>query len=57
MSRSESLLRLGLVATVLGIVIAATASLQSAQRNVGGVLVVAGWLAAAYGLHRYGREG
>ena len=56
MRRFEKATRAGVVASVVGVVLASVAPLQSVARPLGGVLVVAGWLASAWSLHRYGRE-
>jgi energy-converting hydrogenase Eha subunit C len=52
----EKQARTGLVtaaaASVLGVAVAGTLS-----REVGGVLLVVGWLAFVYALHSYGRAG
>lgn len=53
----------GAVITVLGIVIAGTAPVVGTgadararrQQTTGGVLVLAGWAALAWGVHRVGR--
>ncbi len=42
----------GALASIVGIVIAASGS-----GSVGGAIVLAGWLALVWGIHRFGREG
>jgi hypothetical protein len=50
--------------TVLGIAVAGTAPIASPapagwvayQPQVGGVMVVVGWVALAWGIHRFGRH-
>jgi hypothetical protein len=55
----------GAVATVAGIAVAATAPVLGTaaaarvelQQTVGGVVVLAGWVALGWGIHRLGRQG
>ena len=55
----------GVVATALGIAVAATAPVLGTpgsdrtrtQELVGGVVVVLGWALLAWGIHRFGRVG
>jgi hypothetical protein len=60
----RTLLGLGGVLTVLGLVIAATTPVLGApgsdrtpgQQLAGGVVVLVGWVFLAWGIHRFGRE-
>jgi hypothetical protein len=55
---------LGAVLTAVGLVVAGTAPVVgtasgtaiSRQQDVGGLAVLAGWAALAWGTHRFGRE-
>jgi hypothetical protein len=59
------LLLVGALVTVSGIALAATAPVVGTapigrvqtQQTVGGVVVLLGWAALAWGIHRYGRGG
>ena len=51
-ARARSTLRVAGGASVLGLALAGTVS-----RTLGGVLLVAGWLAFVYALHSFGRAG
>jgi len=61
---SRRLLLAGAVVTACGIAIAATAPVIGtaasgrieSQQAAGGVVVLVGWAALAWGIHRYGRE-
>ena len=55
MLRFEKAVRAGVLASLVGVVLVAVAPLQSPLRTLGGLVVVVGWLAAAWSLHRYGR--
>jgi uncharacterized membrane protein YgdD (TMEM256/DUF423 family) len=50
--RARATLVVGAVATVLGVALSGTAS-----PNLGGVLLIVGWLALVVGIHRFGRLG
>lgn len=62
---ARRLLSLGAVLTALGLAIAATAPVLGtpgaertrAQEFLGGIMLVAGWLLLAWGIHRFGRVG
>lgn len=53
----EKSVRVGLAVAVAGVLVVALVPLDSALRTLGGGLLLCGWLAAAWGLHRYGRAG
>jgi hypothetical protein len=61
---SRRLLALGAMFTVLGLAIGAASPVAGAegsehahaQQRVGGVVVLVGWAALAWGIHRFGRE-
>lgn len=57
MSPLEKAVRAGIAASVAGILVVAIAPLDSIVRSAGGVLVLGGWVAAAWSMHRYGRAG
>lgn len=57
MNSFEKATRGGIAASIAGVVVVALAPVDSTLRSAGGVLLLAGWLAAAWGLHRYGRAG
>lgn len=57
MTPFEKATRAGIAAAMTGIVLVALAPIDSALRPGGGVLLLAGWLVGAWGLHRYGRQG
>ncbi len=61
----RQLVAAGAVATVVGIAVAATAPVVGTaavarvelQQTIGGVVVLLGWAALGWGIHRIGREG
>lgn len=53
----EKTARIGLGFAVLGVLGVALAPLTSPLRTAFGVVLLAGWLGAAWGLHRFGRAG
>ena len=57
MSSLEKAVRAGIAASVAGVLVVALAPLDSIVRSAGGVLLLGGWVAAAWSLHRYGRAG
>lgn len=57
MNSFEKATRAGIAASIAGVVVVALAPVDSALRSAGGVLLLAGWAVAAWGLHRYGRAG
>ena len=64
-SPGRRLLTIGVVATALGVALAATAPVLGTegsdrtrtQELVGGFVVVLGWALLAWGIHRFGRVG
>lgn len=50
--RPERLLFAGMLASALGVIVAATI-----RPTVGGVILIVGWLVAIWGLHSFGRAG
>ena len=57
MNSFEKATRAGVVTSIVGVAVVALAPLDSALRTAGGLLLLAGWAVAAWGLHRYGRAG
>jgi hypothetical protein len=61
----QRLILVGALVTVLGLAIAATAPIVGVgradrvqvQQGTGGLLVLAGWVLLALGIHKFGREG
>jgi hypothetical protein len=64
-ARARLAMGLGAVATVAGIFVAGASPLAqtagaeraASQQTVGGLLVVAGWVVLAWGIHWFGRAG
>ncbi len=61
----QRLILAGALVTVLGLAVAATAPIVGVgpadrvqlQQGAGGLLVLAGWVLLAMGIHRFGRDG